>query len=131
MREDQFIKLSLTGENAQIEYPKNPLLVRVFHELSWVEDMGSGTRNILRYAPLYFVISKLVYLFTYLPFQTVALVPVGDDTADDVLAGHHIGPSFGIEQNQRSFHEGVRTCQARINRSVLMASSRLTTSLAM
>ncbi len=28
--------------------------MRVFHELSWVEDMGSGTRNILRYAPLYY-----------------------------------------------------------------------------
>ena len=35
-------------------YTKNPLLVRVFHKLSWVEDMGSGTRNILRYAPLYY-----------------------------------------------------------------------------
>ena len=35
-------------------YTKNPLLVRVFHELSWVEDMGSGHRNILRYAPLYY-----------------------------------------------------------------------------
>ena len=34
-------------------YTKNPLLVKVFHELSWAEDMGSGTRNILRYAPLY------------------------------------------------------------------------------
>ena len=46
----------------------------------------------------YYVISKLVYLFTYLPFQTVALVPVRDDTADDVLAGHHVGPSFGIKR---------------------------------
>ena len=35
-------------------YTKNPLLVRVFHELAWVEEMGSGTRNILRYAPLYY-----------------------------------------------------------------------------
>lgn len=35
-------------------YTKNPLLVRVFHELSWVEDLGSGVRNILRYAPLYY-----------------------------------------------------------------------------
>lgn len=35
-------------------YTKNPLLVRVFHELAWVEDMGSGTRNIMRYAPLYY-----------------------------------------------------------------------------
>jgi ATP-dependent DNA helicase RecG len=35
-------------------YTKNPLLVRVFHEMLWAEDMGSGTRNILRYAPLYY-----------------------------------------------------------------------------
>ena len=35
-------------------YTKNPLIVRVFHELAWVEDLGSGTRNILRYAPLYY-----------------------------------------------------------------------------
>lgn len=44
-------KLTLEQLN---NYTKNPLLVRVFHELSWVEDMGSGTRNILRYAPLYY-----------------------------------------------------------------------------
>ena len=44
-------ELSLTQLD---NYTKNPLLVRVFHELSWVEDMGSGTRNILRYAPLYY-----------------------------------------------------------------------------
>lgn len=35
-------------------YTKNPLLTRVFHELHWAEDLGSGTRNILRYAPLYY-----------------------------------------------------------------------------
>ena len=35
-------------------YTKNPLLARVFHELHWAEDLGSGTRNILRYAPLYY-----------------------------------------------------------------------------
>ena len=44
-------KLTLQQLN---NYTKNPLLVRVFRELSWVEDMGSGIRNILRYAPLYF-----------------------------------------------------------------------------
>ena len=38
----------------KIPWPKNPLLVRVFHELNWAEDLGSGTRNILRYAPLYY-----------------------------------------------------------------------------
>ena len=41
-------------------YTKNPLLVRVFHELNWAEDLGSGTRNILRYAPLYYPNYKIV-----------------------------------------------------------------------
>ena len=40
--------------NQLSNYTKNPLLVRVFHELAWVEDLGSGTRNMLRYAPLYY-----------------------------------------------------------------------------
>ena len=40
-------------------YTKNPLLVRVFHELNWAEDLGSGTRNILRYAPLYYPAYKI------------------------------------------------------------------------
>lgn len=35
-------------------YTKNPLLVKVFREMDWVEDLGSGTRNILKYAPLYY-----------------------------------------------------------------------------
>lgn len=35
-------------------YTKNPLLVKVFRELDWVEELGSGTRNILKYAPLYY-----------------------------------------------------------------------------
>lgn len=35
-------------------YTKNPLLVKVFRELGWVEDLGSGTRNIKKYAPLYY-----------------------------------------------------------------------------
>ena len=35
-------------------YTKNPLLVKVFGELGWVEDLGSGMRNILLYAPIYY-----------------------------------------------------------------------------
>ena len=41
-------------------YTKNSLLVRVFHELNWAENLGSGTRNILRYAPLYYPNYKIV-----------------------------------------------------------------------
>jgi len=35
-------------------YTKNPLIVKVFRELRYVEDLGSGTRNILQFAPLYY-----------------------------------------------------------------------------
>ena len=35
-------------------YTKNPLIVKVFREFDWVEDLGSGTRNILKYAPIYY-----------------------------------------------------------------------------
>lgn len=35
-------------------YTKDPLLARVFHELHWVKDLGSGVRNILYYAHLYY-----------------------------------------------------------------------------
>ena len=35
-------------------YTKNPLIVKVLSQLQWVEDLGSGKRNIKIYAPLYF-----------------------------------------------------------------------------
>lgn len=35
-------------------YTKNPLLVKVFRELGWVEELGSGSRNIKKFAPLYY-----------------------------------------------------------------------------
>lgn len=35
-------------------YTKNPLIVKVFRTLGWVEDLGSGTRKIKYYAPLYY-----------------------------------------------------------------------------
>jgi ATP-dependent DNA helicase RecG len=48
-----------TGEsNVTIDmletHPKNPMIARVFKELGWVEELGSGRKNITKYAPLYF-----------------------------------------------------------------------------
>ncbi|MCQ2219034.1 MAG: putative DNA binding domain-containing protein [Paludibacteraceae bacterium] len=60
-------------------YTKNPLLVKVFHELNWVEDLGSGTRNILKYAPLYYKDFKIgisngqqfIFALTYAETQEI------------------------------------------------------------
>jgi ATP-dependent DNA helicase RecG len=32
---------------------KNPIIARIFKELGWVEELGSGRKNIHKYAPLY------------------------------------------------------------------------------
>jgi len=35
-------------------HPKNPMIARVFKELGWVEELGSGRKNIMKYVPYYF-----------------------------------------------------------------------------
>ena len=42
----------ITPEN-MIPHPKNPSIAAVFRHLEWVEDLGSGVRNMFRYLPLY------------------------------------------------------------------------------
>jgi len=34
-------------------YPKNPTIARFFKEIGWVEELGSGVRNIYKYSKLY------------------------------------------------------------------------------
>ncbi|KAA6313577.1 hypothetical protein EZS27_035672, partial [termite gut metagenome] len=35
-------------------HTKNPLITKVFREMKWVEELGSGQKNIKKYAPLYY-----------------------------------------------------------------------------
>lgn len=35
-------------------HTKNPLITKVFREMRWVEELGSGKKNIRKYAPLYY-----------------------------------------------------------------------------
>lgn len=39
---------------------KNPNITKTFQRLGWVEELGSGIRNIKKYAPLYYSRSKIV-----------------------------------------------------------------------
>ncbi|MDR1368934.1 MAG: putative DNA binding domain-containing protein, partial [Dysgonamonadaceae bacterium] len=43
----------VTLENLET-HPKNPVIARVFKELGWVEELGSGRKNIKKYAPYYY-----------------------------------------------------------------------------
>jgi len=44
---------SVTLDNLET-HPKNPMIAKVFKELGWVEELGSGRKNIRKYAPVYF-----------------------------------------------------------------------------
>ena len=43
----------INPENLQ-PYPKNPTIANFFKQLGWVEELGSGVRNLYKYCPLYF-----------------------------------------------------------------------------
>jgi ATP-dependent DNA helicase RecG len=43
----------ITLENWE-SHTKNPLITKVFREMKWVEELGSGQKNIKKYAPLYY-----------------------------------------------------------------------------
>lgn len=36
-----------------VPYPKNPVIARVFKEIGWAEELGSGIRNIKKYCKIY------------------------------------------------------------------------------
>lgn len=38
---------------------KNPIITKLFQKLGWVEELGSGIRNIKKYAPLYYSDSQI------------------------------------------------------------------------
>ena len=90
-------------------YTKNPLLVRVFHELAWVEDMGSGTRNIMRYAPLYYPNYKVeisngtqfVFSITYMELSQEN-GQMSQETDGDVLRNQEMPQEKAIGNRQMS-----------------------------
>lgn len=89
-------------------YTKNPLLFRVFRELGWGEELGSGSRNIKRFAPLYYSKStieilnsdRFVFSMTYRDAIDNAQVSIGDNT--------NVRDVNKCENNQI---EGVNSCE--------------------
>lgn len=66
-------------------YTKNPLLFKVFRELGWGEELGSGSRNIKKFAPLYYNNSVIEILNNErFVFSMTYRDVVGDAQASDV-----------------------------------------------
>ena len=73
-------------------HTKNPLITKVFREMKWVEELGSGRKNIQKYAPYYFLgyqiniqsTDKFVFSITYKGFKLEETVQVVDRVNNNV-----------------------------------------------
>lgn len=80
-------KEDIIGIDQLENYTKNPLIVNVFRNLGWVEDLGSGSRKIKTYAPLYYSDADIkihdeenfVFSITYSPSYTYQNNPKNDN----------------------------------------------------
>jgi len=99
---------SVTLDNLET-HPKNPMIAKIFKELGWVEELGSGRKNIRKYAPLYFsdyqvYISnqeKFVFSITYKKSEadlSPDLTPLPDYGFDAVCK--MIGTKLGLRWDQ-------------------------------
>lgn len=106
---------------------KNPLQVKVFRELGWVEELGSGSRNIKKYAPLYYrdstveIINEENFIFsiTYRNVDTPENknIEIGDMQKKSVntdnrsvngdVKGVNIAPESVKSQNERVNEEKI------------------------
>ena len=75
----------------------------MFHELHWAEDLGSGTRNILRYAPLYYPGYKIeinsgqqfVFSITYQVENSTVDEKMSPSADENVTVLGKMSPSLG------------------------------------
>ena len=70
-REDVFNKVRVRVQNRNKNHPwlenlsplpKNPMIAKVFREIGFAEELGSGTRNLFKYVPIYSGVSARPHL---------------------------------------------------------------------
>lgn len=93
-------------------YTKNPLLVGTFRQLQWVEDLGSGKVNILKYAPLYYPDFK-IFIEDGVQFQfTITYAPESSDVPN---SGQVSGTMSGTVRNYEKMTETQHANIARLS----------------
>lgn len=83
-------------------YTKNPLLVKVFRELDWVEELGSGTRNILKYAPLYYSDYKISIQSGQQFLFAISYTKIDDGRGNDTRSGSDDTRNLGNDTRTNS-----------------------------
>lgn len=84
-------------------YTKNPLLVKVFRELDWVEELGSGTRNILKYAPLYYSDYKISIQSGQQFLFAISYTKIDDGGENDTRSGSDDTRNLGNDTRTHSY----------------------------
>ncbi len=85
------------------------MLVKVFHELDWVEDLGSGIRNILKYAPLYYSDYRIGISNGQ---QFIFAITYSDDGTRDVGKNHEMSVENVGENHEMSVENVGRKSKA-------------------
>ena len=83
-------------------YPKNPMIARFFKEIGWVDELGSGVRNVFKYTSLFTPSAQPIFIEEDL-FRTI--IPL-------VLHTTEIGSEIGSEKSseigsEKNFNNGL------------------------
>jgi ATP-dependent DNA helicase RecG len=74
----------ITPENV-MPHPKNPVIANFFRQIGWVEDLGSGIRNMYKYCPIYVPCTLSVMEESDIFKLTVRYEREGYNIQDDIL----------------------------------------------
>lgn len=81
---------------------KNPLITKVFREMKWAEELGSGQKNIRKYAPLYFDNSEIaIHSGEEFAFSITYRDPKEFEFIGNATASHQqVGTKLGLSRDQ-------------------------------
>lgn len=115
-------------------YTKNPLLFKVFRELGWGEELGSGSRNIKKYAPFYYeksvieITNKENFIFSITYSDTTINVNYNGNNSVNIT-GYRVNNTLNdVNLNRDSVnnaHNGVKSKNKEIQQVNTLSSSKL------
>lgn len=84
-------------------YPKNPMIARFFKEIGWVDELGSGVRNVFKYTSLYTPSAQPIFVEEDLFRTIIPLVPssikIGSEKSSEKSS------EIGSEKNSKNGSE--------------------------
>ncbi len=95
-------------------YPKNPVVARFFKEIGWVDELGSGVRNIYKYCSIYTPLTQPVFIEGDI-FKTI--IPLTARRVEDKMTDNKllIGVNGGLNEGLKTLlaaieeHDGIQS----------------------